>query len=222
MGPEGLSNSWDWESVDDDGWYDPSEEGYYYANRWGKNGDIRVLDLGCGLGRYAMLFAEHGLKVTAFDSSEYAIEHLRRKAEELDLEIGCDIGDMHSLPYTDGSFDHVFAYLSISHTDSKGIRKVISEIERVLAPNGTMFITLCSKDTWSFREADLPMLDDCTRIRMDGPEKGIPHVYVDIPDIKDILSGFTLTRVRHIDDCLVDGRWQSSKHYHIEARRSRS
>ena len=36
MGPEGLSNSWDWESVDDDGRYDPSEEGYYYANRWGR------------------------------------------------------------------------------------------------------------------------------------------------------------------------------------------
>ena len=127
---------------------------------------------------------------------------------------------MHTLPYDDGSFDHVFAYLSISHTDSKGIRKVISEIERVLVPNGAIFITLCSKDTWSFKEANLPILDECTRVKIEGPEKGIPHVYVDITDIKELLSGFTLTRVRHIDECLIDGKWQNSKHYHIEAIRS--
>ena len=77
-----------------------------------------------------------------------------RRASDRDLDIECDVGDMHTLPYKDGSFDHVFAYLSISHTDSDGIRKVISEIGRVLVPNGTVFLTLCSKDTWSFKGAN--------------------------------------------------------------------
>ena len=140
-----------------------------------------------------------------------------RRASDRDLDIECDVGDMHTLPYKDGSFDHVFAYLSISHTDSDGIRKVISEIGRVLVPNGTVFLTLCSKDTWSFKEANLPVIDACTRVRLDGPEKGITHVYVDMNDIEELFSGFELIKIRHIDNCLVEGRWQNSKHYHIEA-----
>ena len=221
MDKSGLSNSWDWESVKDiERWNEPSEEGHHYANVWSRNRNGSVLDLGCGLGRHSILFASHGLKVTAFDSSEYAVDELRKRASELDLDIRCDVGDMHSLPYDDGSFDHVFAYLSISHTDSEGIRKVISEIGRVLVPNGTVFLTLCSKDTWSFKEANLPIIDACTRVRLDGPEKGIPHVYVDVNDIRELFSEFELIRVRHIDDCLVEGRWQNSKHFHIEAMRT--
>ena len=75
-----------------------------------------------------------------------------RRASDRDLDIECDVGDMHTLPYKDGSFDHVFAYLPIGHTDSDGIRKVISEIGRVLVPNGTVFLTLCSKDTWTDKD----------------------------------------------------------------------
>ena len=105
MDKSGLSNSWDWKSVKDiEGWNEPSEEGHYYANVWNRNGG--VLDLGCGLGRHSILFASHGLKVTAFDSSEYAVDELRKRASDLDLDIRCDVGDMHSLPYDDGSFDH--------------------------------------------------------------------------------------------------------------------
>ena len=42
-------------------------------------------------------------------------------------------------------------------------------------------------------------------------------MYVDMNDIEELFSGFELIKIRHIDDCLVEGRWQNSKHYHIEA-----
>ena len=213
-----FSNAWDWGSVKDiDGWLEPSEEGHYYCHRWGREGRRRVLDLGCGLGRHSMLFARNGFEVTAVDTSEEAISSLKKRSAG--MEIICDVADMHHLPYKDGSFDCVFAYHSISHTDSKGIVKILSEIRRVLSPGGKLFLTLCSKDTWSFKEADFPVIDGCTRVRTDGAEKGIPHFYVDRDDIIRLMESFELIRIRHVDDCFSNGIWKNCKHYFIEAER---
>jgi len=43
---------------------------------------------------------------------------------------------MIDLPYADNSFDSVFACHVISHTDTEGTKKIISEIEHVLKPGG--------------------------------------------------------------------------------------
>ena len=55
---------------------------------------------------------------------------------------------MVALPYADNSFDSVFACQVISHTDTVGTKKVISEIERVLKPGGEIYISMCSKEAW--------------------------------------------------------------------------
>ncbi len=215
-----MSNSWDWKSVGDRRyWTEPSDEGYYYAEKWKQEGRRSVLDLGCGLGRHSLLFSRYGFDVTALDSSSEAIDQLSEYCKENGLGIKCDTGDMHSLPYGDGSFDCIFAYLSISHTDSKGIRKILSEIYRTLVPGGAVFFTLCSKETWSFTDAGFPKIDDNSIVKTEGPEAGLPHFYVDQNDIKELMTGFELIRVRHIDDCYFQGKWRNSKHYFIEAVR---
>lgn len=213
-----MRNSWDWNAVVDKGcWLEPSDEGYYYAVKWSREGKNVILDLGCGLGRHSILFDSYGFHVTAVDSSVEAIDFLREHCSKEGLDIECDVADMHDLPYADDTFDCIFAYLSVSHTDSKGILKVMSEIRRVLKTGGSIFFTLCSKDTWSYRDSGYERIDDNTVVKPSGPEKGIPHFYVDRQDIEDLMEGFTLIRVRHIDDCFIHGRWQNSKHYFIEA-----
>ena len=182
-----------------------------------KEGKKRILDLGCGLGRHSILFSKYGFQVSALDSSEEAIDSLQKYSEDNDLEIQCKVGDMHELPYPDDSFDCIFAFLSISHTDSKGIIKVISEMKRVLVPGGAMFFTLCSKETWSFTEAGYPKIDENTIMKTEGAEEGIPHFYVDKDDIIELMKDFQLIRVRHVDDCFFQGNWRNSKHYFIEA-----
>ena len=216
-----MNNAWDWSKVDDTGyWMDPSDESYYYAEKWKREGRKRVLDLGCGLGRHSILFSRYGFEVSALDSSEDAIGSLRKYSEENKLDIQCRVGDMHELPYDDGSFDCIFAFLSISHTDSEGIKKVLSEIRRVLVPNGAVFFTLCSKDTWSFTEGNSPKVDENTIMKTQGAEEGIPHFYVDKDDIIELMKDFRLIRVRHVDDCFFQGNWRNSKHYFIEAVKS--
>ncbi|HOO76209.1 MAG TPA: hypothetical protein PLS66_13005, partial [Tepiditoga sp.] len=69
---ENISKAWDWKEVKDKIWYEPSEESYYLLKRWQNFNTF--LDLGCGLGRHSVLFAENNFETYALDLSEYAVE----------------------------------------------------------------------------------------------------------------------------------------------------
>lgn len=213
-----VSKAWDWNKESSPVWLQPSEESYFIAQKWKDKKIKKVLDFGCGRGRHSIYFAKQGFHVSAFDLSEESTEYLRAWAERENLSVGIKTADMLELPYDDNSFDAIFAYHVISHTDSAGIKKIIREISRVLKIGGEIYITLCSKETWSFKDAGYPKLDENTVIKTDeGPEKGIPHFYVTLDDIIDLFANFEIERVRHTDDCYFSGKKQNSKHYFIYA-----
>ena len=58
----------------------------------------RVLDMACGRGRHARLFARRGYKVTGIDLSPAAIETATRLAGEEGLSIRFETGDMRHAP----------------------------------------------------------------------------------------------------------------------------
>lgn len=214
-----ISKEWDWSKEVNSIWLQPSEESYFVSQQWKAKNIKHILDFGCGLGRHSIYFSNQGFDVSAFDLSKDGTEHLKQWAEKEHLSINIENADMMSLPYQDNTFDAIFAFHVISHTDSIGIKKVINEITRVLKVEGEIFITLCSKETWSFRDAGYPKIDDNTVVKTDeGPEKGIPHFYVTLDDILDLFSDFEIERIRHIDDCYFSGRKQNSKHYFISAK----
>ena len=133
------------------------------------------------------------------------------------------ISDMKKLPFSDNIFDCIWAYHVISLTDTEGFLEILSEIERVLKPNGMIYLSMCSKETWSFQEANFEHIDENTIIKLtDGPEKDVPHYYVNFDDIFRLFKNFSVKRIRHIDDCYFDNNKQNSKHYYIEATFNKS
>ena len=97
------------------------------------------------------------------------------------------------------------------------MKRIIGEIRRTLKADGTVFMTLCSKDSESFADERFPHIDANTIIKTDGPEKGVPHFFADKEMIEELFADFTLIKVRLIDDCFYDGTWKNQKHYFIEA-----
>jgi 2-polyprenyl-3-methyl-5-hydroxy-6-metoxy-1,4-benzoquinol methylase len=53
------------------------------VNRWKDKNYKSFLDLGCGLGRHSLLFAQSGFKVSSFDLSEEAVTNVRKRSIEL-------------------------------------------------------------------------------------------------------------------------------------------
>jgi len=101
----------------------------------------RVLDMGCGSGRYAVALAKLGAaRVDAIDVQAKAYSSARRVAEELGLGVVFHEGSVHALPFEDSSFDFVFCNGVLHHTSS--IEKGISELGRVLRLDGAGFLHL--------------------------------------------------------------------------------
>lgn len=211
-----ISKAWDWDKTTDQIWFTPCEESYYLIKRWKEKGFERFLDLGCGRGRHSIQFAKVGFDVYSADLSETAISGLREWANKEDLSIDTIVCDMLKLPYKDSAFDCMLAYNVISHTDSNGIKIILSEIKRVLKDGGEFYVSLISKNAWSYQKAGFPQLDDNTVIRIeDGPENSVPHFFVDADSIKELFADFNLISVRQVQDVIVDGVDYNSWHYFI-------
>jgi len=96
----------------------------------------RTLDLGCGEGRLTRHLAGLGYDVRGVDRSEAMIA----AAREADSAITFDLADAAALPYADGSFDLVVAFLSLMDMDD--MAGAIRESVRVLAPGGRLCLVV--------------------------------------------------------------------------------
>jgi len=176
---------------------------------------MQVLDLGCGIGRYALLFAENGFAVDAFDLSPVGVEAVQHAAQERGLTLRTQVGDALQLPYADAAFDAVLAYHVISHTDSQGIKIIVAELLRVLAPGGEFFLTLCSKASPAYRQVGDPVIDENTTMKMQPPEVGVPHYYTDTDGVRRLFQACEIIRLRHVEDIFDTF---TSYHYFVHGR----
>jgi tellurite methyltransferase len=78
-------------------------------------GTQHVLDLGCGVGRHVLLFAEHGLAVEAIDGAVAGLDFARREAVARGLRLSLRQGDADALPFPDQTFDCVLSWNVIFH-----------------------------------------------------------------------------------------------------------
>lgn len=220
------SKGWDWSIVKGshaDFWKTPSAESFYLISRWQNLRFKNFLDLGCGLGRHAILFGKNGFTVSCFDISEEAIAQTKAWAESENLTFDYKVGDALDLPFDDNSFDAILSFHVINHTDTAGMRKIASEIYRVLRAGGECYLTLGSKDTWGWKETDWPLIDENTKLRQEnGPENNVPHFYADYDIIQDIFSKFEIIDVHQLEEFLrnkTTNKIHECWHYHVLLRK---
>lgn len=206
---------WDWNQVESDTWLSISEEFLPVAVRWLDRCE-RILDLGAGKGRHAFFFAENGLEAYAIDLSESSIEIINQMATERKLKVEAQVADMTKLPYPDSFFDGIVCFHTIYHTDLKGMKAVLAEMRRVLKPEGEVYITFNSKESKGFKEEEA--IDGYTIIKNEGAEKGIPHCYIDVKDIEELMSGYQCVSVSKIQNYVRKGRQSKGIHYFVHAK----
>lgn len=211
-----IEQGWNWNEVNSSFWQEPSEDMYYFLSRWKKLGFKRFLDIGCGIGRHSLFFAKEGFDVTAFDLSVSGLTILADEAFKKSLNMNIVKGHNKSLSFSDGSFDCVLAYHSIYHTDLVGMKSCIAEIKRVLVSEGEFYLSLISKNHIDFNNPEYPLIDSNSKMKAEEDGSILPHFFIDHSEIGELLNGFELIRIRHVEDLFDD---KSTWHYFIHGKK---
>ena len=105
-----------------------------------KNEKLKILDLGCGPGLYAEIFAGHGHDVTGVDLSANSINYAKKEARKKDLNISYLNANYLELALPENSFDLVtliYTDLGVLSPKDRGI--LLNFIYRSLKEGG-MFV----------------------------------------------------------------------------------
>lgn len=186
---------WNWDKVDEAYWLEPAADVRPLVDRWEAAGYSRLLDLGCGIGRHALLFARAGFEVAGFDLSPVGLARLRDLAAVESLDILTAMGDTRELPFPNDSFDCVLAYRSIYHCDFRGLVDSVGEALRVLAPGGEFFANFLSKESSYYASGEGSGADPRVRMKLEEGGELLPHCYLDEEELRGLLSGFDIHRL---------------------------
>jgi len=97
----------------------------------------KILEAGCGLGRWVIFLKQHGYDIVGIDSNELAIAKLKDFDESLQVESGEVLG----IHYPDNYFDAYISLDVVEHFED-GPTSALKEAHRILKPNGLIFVSV--------------------------------------------------------------------------------
>ncbi|MEU6470110.1 class I SAM-dependent methyltransferase [Streptomyces massasporeus] len=102
-----------------------------------------VLDLGCGAGRDANLFASCGKRIVAVDISQAMLREAHQRippARESQVAFVC--ADVRQLPFRENTFSGVWASGSLLHVPRAELLPSLRKIAKVLTPGGIAALSM--------------------------------------------------------------------------------
>jgi malonyl-CoA O-methyltransferase len=99
---------------------------------------LRVLDVGCGTGRYCELLAKREARVVGIDPSKKMLERAKAKITR-DCKFDLLLGKIEDAEFPDNHFDIVGSALTVDHVVD--LEPVIRKISRILKNKGRLIVS---------------------------------------------------------------------------------
>ena len=146
----------------------------------------RVLEVGCGAGVDLARFAKGGAEVVGVDLAASAIDLARANFAQQGLSGEFRVADGEALPFSESSFDFVFAHGVVQYTTNP--QRLVDECRRVLKPGGEAVFQVYNRISW---------LNGLSKLMKVGLEHDDAPVLLkfSIAEFKTLVSGFRDVRI---------------------------
>lgn len=104
---------------------------------------LRVLNIGVGNGAFEKMAIAKGIEVWSLDPSDRAVNRIR---EAFNMGSKAQVGYCQSMPYPDCTFDVVVMSEVLEHLDDEVLKMTLSEVVRVLRPEGCFLGTVPARE----------------------------------------------------------------------------
>lgn len=99
----------------------------------------RILDFGCGCGRFARMFKGHPNEIFGCDIDRRHIEWVKRGLPNVNATV---TSVRPPLPYPDRTFDGIISISIFTHLNEESQSSFLNELRRVCAPDAYLFLTV--------------------------------------------------------------------------------
>jgi SAM-dependent methyltransferase len=173
----------------------------------------RILIVGIGSGRNVPPLIAAGAIVDAVEEdAERAGAAARRFAETPRVRV---VRAAYSGPYPFSfGYDAALSTHAFLHGTRAGVAASLAAVRNRLRPGGSLFLTLGSAA--DPRCGTGRGIEPGVWAELDGPEAGIPHLYLTEPEARTILAGFAIRSLSEAAAAETAGRWA-----HTEAEAAR-
>lgn len=107
----------------------------------GKIKPCKVLDVGCGEGKYAIYLAKKGFDVTGIDISEKAIDYAKENAKKAGMDVKFIAMDLKDLSELKEKFDLVLEWSILHCIPFEQWKKYIADVNNLLKDRGKYLST---------------------------------------------------------------------------------
>jgi ubiquinone/menaquinone biosynthesis C-methylase UbiE len=149
---------------------------------------LRILDAGCGNGQDLRKMMELGIRPEncyGIDFNEDVVNFAKKNSPSA---MSFAKSEMEAIPFEDSFFDLVFSFNTLTnHYDDDTIRKIISEIRRVIKDDGLLILILTLSDK--------PVLTQGVG--------GMPVRLFELNELKKLCEPFSMTRIANVSSCFM-------------------
>lgn len=159
----------------------------------------RLLDAGCGSGKYSLPLRMRGFDVVGVDVSFKALHMVRESSKARELDIDILAGTVFQLPFKEDSFEIIWCYGVLQHLLLKEREGAIREFARILRTEGVLFIEVFGKKDMRYGGIEV---EPGTFSR----KNGIVYHYFDNHEIEGLLKDFSSNIIESLKEKRFKGK----------------
>jgi len=150
----------------------------------------KILDCGAG-GRLPplALFNAFNYETHGIEISKERMVMANNFGNERNMNLNIIQGDIRNLPYENESFSFVFSYNTIFHLTKKDIKKVMSEMHRILKKEGLCYVNFIGVEDSSYGKGG--ELGKGEFLQKENGEE-VVHTFFEDSEVEDFIENFEL------------------------------